>query len=95
MKSPLHLASFVLALALGAGCSVLATHASSAHADTTGADTVTVFVDATLGFRKDHMAKQLTESHTEMAARGYRFADMAAFNENGDFEGFFVTYVRD
>ena len=40
------------------------------------------------------MAKQLTKSHAEYAAQGYRYVDMAPYNENGDLVGFFVTYTR-
>jgi hypothetical protein len=100
MKSSL-LASLALATVLGAGGSILIAHAGPApagqvQASPAGAsgDTVTAFVDATLGFRKKHMANQLTKSHTEYAARGYRYVDMAPYNENGDLVGFFVTYTR-
>jgi hypothetical protein len=100
MKSSL-LASLALATVLGAGGSILIAHAGPApagqvQASSAGAsgDTVTVFVDATLGFRKKHMANQLTKSHAEYAARGYRYVDMAPYNENGDLVGFFVTYTR-
>jgi hypothetical protein len=105
MKSSL-LASLALATVLGAGGSILIAHAglapagqvqaSSVPASPAGAsgDTVTVFVDATLGFRKKHMANQLSKSHAEYAARGYRYVDMAPYNENGDLVGFFVTYTR-
>lgn len=95
MKSS-FLASLLLAAVLGAGGSILLTHAVPAQAETpaVSADTVTVFVDATLGFRKNHMANRLTKSHAEYAARGYRYADMAPYNENGDLVGFFVTYTK-
>jgi hypothetical protein len=95
MKSSL-LASLALATVLGAGGSILIAHAGQLQASPAGAsgDTVTVFVDATLGFRKKHMANQLTKSHAEYAARGYRYVDMAPYNENGDLVGFFVTYTR-
>ena len=100
MKSS-FLASLLLAAVLGAGGSILVAHASpaqagSVQAGTTGVsgDTITVFVDATLGFRKKHMANQLTKSHAEYAARGYRYVNMAPYNENGDLVGFFVTYTR-
>ena len=33
-------------------------------------------------------------SHAEQAARGWKYADMQAWVENGDLEGFFVTYTR-
>ena len=92
---PSYLASLLLAAVLGAGGSILLTHAGTAQAQTSPtADTVTVFVDATLGFRKKHMANQLTKSHAEYAARGYRYVDMAPYNENGDLIGFFVTYTK-
>ena len=93
---PSYLASLLLAVVLGAGGSVLLAHAGPAQAETiaASADTVTVFVDATLGFRKKHMANQLTKSHAEYAARGYRYVDMAPYNENGDLVGFFVTYTK-
>ena len=94
MKSS-FVASLLLAAVLGAGGSILLTHAGTAQAQTSPtADTVTVFVDATLGFRKKHMANQLTKSHAEYAARGYRYVDMAPYNENGDLIGFFVTYTK-
>ncbi len=92
---PSFLASLLLAAVLGAGGSILLTHAGTAQAQPSAtADTVTVFVDATLGFRKKHMANQLTKSHADYAARGYRYVDMAPYNENGDLVGFFVTYTR-
>jgi len=93
MKSP-YLASLLLAVVLGAGGSILFTHAAPAQAATPPGDTVTVFVDATFGFRKTHMADKLNKSHAEYAARGYHYVDMAAYNENGDLVGFFVTYAR-
>ena len=93
---PSYLASMLLAAVIGAGGSILLTHAEPAQAQAAGtsADTVTVFVDATLGFRKKHMANQLTKSHADYAARGYRYVDMAPYNENGDLVGFFVTYTK-
>ncbi|CAM5605716.1 hypothetical protein [Rhodanobacter lindaniclasticus] len=95
MKSS-FLASLLLATVLGALGSIALTHADPVQAQsaTTSADTVTVFVDATFGFRKKHMASQLTKSHAEYAARGYRYVDMAPYNENGDLVGFFVTYTK-
>jgi hypothetical protein len=93
MKLPLRIVSLLLAGAVGAGGSLLLTHSAPVHADAP-ADTVTVFVDATFGFRKDHMASQMTKSHAKYAAMGYRYVDMAAYDENGDLQGFFVTYTR-
>lgn len=91
-----YLASLFLAAVLGGVGSILLTHADPVQASSTtaSADTVTVFVDATFGFRKKHMANQLSKSHAEYAARGYRYVDMAPYNENGDLVGVFVTYTR-
>jgi len=64
---------------LAGGGSVLLTHALPVHAETTTSsapETVTIFVDATFGFRKNHLASQLTKSHAEYAARGYHYVDM-------------------
>ncbi len=93
-STSLRLASLLLAGVIGATGSLLLTHAGPVHAESTQADTVTVFVDATFGFRKNHMASKLSKSHAEYAARGYRFVDMSPYNENGDLVGFFVTYTR-
>jgi hypothetical protein len=93
MTPSLRLASLLLAACLGGVAAVTATHVADARA-AAPADTVTVFVDATFGFRKDHLARQLTKSHTEYAAKGYRYVDMAPYTENGDLVGFFVSYTR-
>jgi predicted outer membrane lipoprotein len=95
-RRPLTFASLLLACALGAFGSFALTHVEPVQARSAAADaeSVTVFVDATFGMRKGHMANQLTKSHAEYAARGYRYVDMAPYNENGDLVGFFVTYTR-
>ncbi|HTH67491.1 MAG TPA: hypothetical protein VL545_04505 [Rhodanobacter sp.] len=100
MKSS-FLVSLLLVAVLAVGGSILVARAGPVQAGPVQAgtasvsgDTVTVFVDATLGFRKKHMANQLTKSHAEYAARGYRYVDMAPYTENGDLVGFFVTYTR-
>jgi hypothetical protein len=71
MKSS-FLASLLLAAVLGAGGAIVLTHATPAQAapSEVSGDTVTVFVDATLGVRKKHMAKQLSKSLGDYAARG-------------------------
>ena len=93
-RASLRAASLLLAAALGMVGTLLLTHATPVRAEAASADTVTVFVDATLGFRKNHMARKLTETHAEYAARGYHVVDLSAYNENGDLVGFFVTYAR-
>ena len=55
---------------------------------------VTVFVDATFGMRKDAAARELTEAHAAFAAKGFVVVDVVGYTENGDLQGFFVTYRR-
>lgn len=59
-----------------------------------GKEGKTVFVDISGFGRKDHAAKKMTEIHEEMRVEGFTVIDMTPYTENGDLEGFFVTYVR-
>lgn len=95
MKSRLSLAALIFLGACLVGGSLVATGAFARSESGDRPQTVTVFVDATFGMRKNHMARKLTKSEAEYAAKGYHFAQMVAYTENGDLEGFFVTYVRD
>lgn len=56
------------------------------------ATTMTVYVGMNLG--KKNAAKDLNAMHEKMAKEGWRFADMETNVENGDTEGFWVTYTR-
>ena len=58
-------------------------------------NTITVFQDVSAVGRKDKAAKNVTERHAEMALKGWRFVDMEVYTENGDLEGFYLSYVRD
>ena len=55
---------------------------------------ITVFHDISAFGRKDRAAARLTERHDEMALSGWRFAGMVIYSENGDLEGFYVSYTR-
>ena len=57
-------------------------------------EAVTVFQDVSGMGRKDRAASNMTERHAEMALDGWRIKDMEIYTENGDLEGFFLTYVR-
>ncbi|MGA7296966.1 MAG: hypothetical protein WBW92_05610 [Rhodanobacteraceae bacterium] len=94
-KTSFGLSALLATGLLSAGAGLGVASMSRAHASDSKPQSITVFVDATFGFRKDHMARKLSKSHAEYAARGYHFADMNAYVENGDLEGFFVTYTRD
>lgn len=88
-------AILIASLASAGMASAAAQNPAGTSAVDTPPPTITVFVEATLGFRESGMARKLSDQHASQAARGYRFVDMAAYTENGDLQGFFVTYTRD
>ena len=54
----------------------------------------TVFVaDATFR-RQDGSAKRITQTHRDAENQGWQYKDMEAYTENGDLQGFFITYTR-
>lgn len=58
-------------------------------------EAITVFQDVSLIGRKDGAARNISRKHREMAKEGWRFADMEPYTENGDLEGFYLSYTRD
>lgn len=59
-----------------------------------GLAAITIYVDANWGSRTDGAAKALTRAHAAFAAQGYELVDVAPYDENGDLQGFFVSYRR-
>ena len=57
-------------------------------------ESITVFQDVSMIGRKDGAAKNMTRKHKEMARDGWRFVDMEVYIENGDLEGFYLSYSR-
>lgn len=55
---------------------------------------VTLWVDATWGFRHQGAANDLTRAHQAFAAQGYKVVSVEPYIENGDLQGFFVTYQK-
>lgn len=55
---------------------------------------VTVFIDINKLTRKHMAAKKMTESHQEFATFGYELVDVSVYTENGDLEGFFLSYKK-
>ncbi len=55
---------------------------------------ITVYLDANLSTRKKGAAKKINEIHREQETRGYRILDMDLYIENGDLQGFFLTYIK-
>jgi len=58
----------------------------------TQAKVTTVFVD---GHGQSSFADKVNKTHAEMAAKGWKFASLDVYTENGDMQGAFVTYTRD
>jgi hypothetical protein len=54
----------------------------------------TLYLDVGRFGRKGGAAAKMTRLHQEKALEGWTFHDMELYVENGDLEGFFVTYVR-
>ena len=54
----------------------------------------TVFVGVSAIGKKDRAASRMTKQHEKYAMEGWTVANVAVYTENGDLEGFFVTYVK-
>jgi hypothetical protein len=54
---------------------------------------LTVFLDISVLSRKRRAADKINELHAQHAERGWVFADLEIYTENGDLQGYFITYV--
>lgn len=80
--------------AIAAGLLMLGTATVSLGADKdddASATITTVFVD---GKGQSGFADKVNKIHAEMAAKGWKFAGLDLYTENGDMKGVFVTYTR-
>ena len=68
--------------------------ASAEEASRAGMLAATIWVDASWGFRKQGAANDLSAAHRAYTSRGYRVASVEPYIENGDLQGFFVTYQK-
>jgi opacity protein-like surface antigen len=68
--------------------------ATAAKAQASGQPAVTVWISSTWGFRNQGAAKELNEAHVVFGAHGYEVVSVESYLENGDLQGFFVTYRR-
>jgi hypothetical protein len=64
-------------------------------ASTSGRLGKTVFVDVSAVGRRNKAAKRMTKMHMEYAKKGWTVVNVVVYTENGDLEGFFVSYVKD
>ena len=55
----------------------------------------TIFRDSSRFSRRKLGAENMSEKHDEYTRAGWKFADMEIYIENGDLEGFFLTYTRE
>lgn len=67
---------------------------SAAEAASQQLQAVTIWVDASWGFRNQGAANDLSASHRAFYQRGYRVVSVEPYIENGDLQGFFVTYEK-
>lgn len=68
--------------------------AAADEALTADMNAVTIWVDASWGFRNQGAANSLNRAHLAFAQRGYRVHSVVPYVENGDLQGFFVTYEK-
>jgi hypothetical protein len=54
----------------------------------------TVFVPDKSGSRQKGSAERLSETHRTAQDQGWDFEDLEVYIEDGDLQGFFVTYTR-
>jgi hypothetical protein len=104
-RDPLHRRAILIVLLLAAwvalvlgGTEALARKkAQEAEPDpsvTPGRVAETLYLDVGRFGRKRGAASKMSKLHEERALEGWTFHDMELYVENGDLEGFFVTYVR-
>ena len=94
MRSALLAALLCLALPTQAALFEKKPEKVAAEAAAANMAAVTLWVDASWGFRNQGAANDLTRAHNAFAAFGYKVASVEPYIENGDLQGFFVTYQR-
>ncbi|BCT93380.1 hypothetical protein LYSHEL_24040 [Lysobacter helvus] len=67
---------------------------AAAEAQRTGLQAATIWVDASWGFRNQGAANALSRAHNAFAQHGYKVVSVEPYIENGDLQGFFVTYQK-
>ena len=99
MKTPLAALAFALAILFGSPAADArlfgkSPEKSAAEAAAQQLQAVTIWVDASWGFRNQGAANDLSAAHRAFYARGYRVVSVEPYIENGDLQGFFVTYEK-
>lgn len=55
----------------------------------------TIFIPDKSFSRKKGSAKNISESHKNAESQGWNFDEMSIYIEDGDLQGFYVTYTRE
>ena len=84
--------SLCILLWLMAMPSVAKTDAEEAAAKSLTA--ITIFMDVNQLTRKNLAAKKMTKHHNQFAAVGFELVSVNPYIENGDLEGFFISYQK-
>lgn len=88
------LAAALLVPALAVAASQSFYDKKAAEAAGGGQRTISLYVDVDLGARKSGSATELNQAHRAFNANGFDVVSVVGYTENGDLQGFFVTYVR-
>jgi hypothetical protein len=88
-----NLRALLLMIGLIFSCTIVA-KTSAKEAAEQNLVAVTIFVDVNQLTRKNLAAKKMTRLHNEFAAEGYELVSVDIYTENGDLEGFFVSYKK-
>lgn len=54
---------------------------------------ITIYLDVGVRGRTERAAERMTQLHAEYFAKGWTVVDVDPYIENGDLQGFFITYV--
>jgi hypothetical protein len=90
--------AIALAFSCGAALGAVQSFAGKAEdksASVSGRIGKTVFMDVSALGRRGKAAKRMTELHLEHARQGWTVQDVTIYTENGDLEGFFLTYLKE
>lgn len=94
MKSFVLAALIACAAPVHAGVFDKSPEKSAEEAARAGMSAATIWVDASWGFRNQGAANALSKAHQAFASRGYKVVSVEPYIENGDLQGFFVTYQK-
>lgn len=94
MRSALPLTIGLAALLACGACLARDFSKEAADARQQNLPAVSIYVDANWGNRTNGAAKALTNAHVAFGHAGYELVDVETYSENGDLQGFFVSYRR-